>query len=67
MKQTMDNQVKPIDKLLAEKQRLKEECKAKEKKLNDDFAYIEDNAASLLLSGVSSLLFPKRKKSRFRL
>lgn len=62
MKQTMENQVKPIDKLLTEKQRLKEACKVKEKKLNDDFTYIEDNAASLLLAGVSSLLFPKKKK-----
>lgn len=64
MKQTMNNQKKPIDKLLFEKQRLKKECQAKERKLNEDLTYIEDHVAGLLLSGVSSLLFPKKKKEQ---
>lgn len=34
-----------------------------EQKLSEDFAYIQDNASSLLLSGVSGLLFPPRNSA----
>ena len=32
-------------------------------KLNEDFSYIQENAGSLLLSGLSSLLFPSNKST----
>jgi hypothetical protein len=54
----------PIEKLLKDKIELREKCRVQEKKLCDDFAYIRDNASSLLLSGVSSLLFSSRNATK---
>lgn len=51
----------PLEKLISDKQRIMQECSLQEQKLNDDFLYIQDNAASLLVSGISALLFPKTK------
>ena len=51
MKQTMNNQEKPIDKLLFEKQCLKKECQAKERKLNEDLTYIEDHVGVASVHG----------------
>lgn len=51
----------PLEKLISDKQRIMQECSFQEQKLNEDFLYIQDNAANLLLSGISSLLFPKTK------
>ena len=51
----------PLEKLISDKQRIMQECSLQEQKLNDDFLYIQDNAASLLVSGISTLLFPKTK------
>lgn len=51
----------PQEKLISDKQRIMQECRIQEQKLNDDFLYIQDNAASLLVSGISALLFPKTK------
>lgn len=53
----------PLEKLISDKQRIQHACRLQEQKLNDDFLYIQENASSLLLSGVSSLLFPKTKKA----
>ena len=50
----------PIEILHAEKIGIEEKCRIQEKKLDDDFVYIKDNASSLLLSGVSTLLFPQK-------
>ena len=50
----------PIEKLHAEKIGIEEKCRVQEKKLDDDFVYIKDNAASLILSGISTLLFPPK-------
>ncbi len=47
----------PIEQLFADKIDIKDKCRIQEKKLNDDFEYIKDHASSLLLSGISSLLF----------
>ena len=52
MKQT------PFESLLAEKEQIRQQCRQQEIKLNEAFAYINENAVSLLLSGLSSLLFP---------
>jgi len=51
----------PLEKLLAEKIDIEEKCHMQEKKLNEDFAYIQDNVTGLILSSVSSLLFPPKK------
>lgn len=54
----------PIEKLLKEKIELREKCRIQEKKIRDDFTYIQDNASNLLLSGVSTLLFPSRHTTK---
>lgn len=59
--QTKNNPQTPLEKLISDKQRIQQECQIKAGKLNDDFAYIQENAGSLLLSGLSSLLFPSTK------
>ncbi len=55
----------PIEKLLSEKEELRERCALQQKKLNDDFLYVRENAPRLLLSGFTTLLFPDtdRKKA----
>lgn len=50
----------PIEKLLAEKIDVERKCHAQKKKLDEDFAYIQNNASGLLLSGLSTLLFPTK-------
>lgn len=59
----MNNQPTPLEKLISDKQRIQEQCKVQEQKLNQDFSYIQENAGSLLLSGLSSLLFPNNKST----
>lgn len=51
------NQQTPLEKLQAEKLRLTKACETQEHKLNEHFIYIQENAGSLLLSGLSSILF----------
>ena len=53
----------PLQKLSADKEHIRQQCLLKEQKLNEGFVYMQDNAASLLLSGVSSLLFPGSGKT----
>lgn len=57
----MNNPQTPLEKLISDKQRIQQECVLKEQKLNDGFLYIQENAGQLLLSGVSTLLFPTVK------
>lgn len=33
------------------------QCRQKEQKLNEDFSYVQENASSLMLSGLSAILF----------
>ena len=54
----------PLEKLQANKQRLQTACDEQEKKINATFSYIQENAGSLLLSGVSSLLFPSKPSNK---
>ena len=51
----------PLEKLISDRRRIQQECAMQEQQLNADFSYIQENAGSLLLSGVSALLFPKTK------
>lgn len=59
----MNKQQTPLEKLISDKNRLQERCLLQEQKLNADFTYIQENAASLLLSGFSALVFPKQKQA----
>lgn len=51
----MNKQQTPLEKLISDKNRLQERC-TQEQKLNADFTYIQENAASLLVSGFSALV-----------
>ena len=53
----------PLQILTAEKEQIRRQCLLTEQKLNEGFVYMQDNASSLLLSGVSSLLFPGSGKT----
>lgn len=53
----------PIQQLQANKERVLQRCSQQEEKLNQDFLFVRENAGSLLLSGLSGLLFPKTKKT----
>ena len=57
------NRQTPLEKLISDKERIQRQCKRQEQKLNEDFSYIQENAGSLLLSGLSSLLFPSNKST----
>ena len=61
----MNSQPTPLEKLISDKQRLSAKCKQQEQKLNEEFSYIQENAGSLLLSGLSAVLFssPKQKSA----
>lgn len=50
----------PLEKLLADKQRIRQACSEQEHKINLTLAYMHENGRSLLLSGLSTLLFPSR-------
>ena len=51
----------PLEKLISDRRRIQQECTIQERKLNADFSYIQENAGTLLLSGVSALLFPHNR------
>ena len=62
--QTIRNKpLSPIEILQSEKNVIEEKCRVQKKKLDDDFVYIKENVSSLLLSGVSTLLFPPKNAS----
>lgn len=55
------HQLTPLEILISNRQQLQAKCEKQKQLLNEDFTYIQENAGSLLLSGVSSLLFPPSK------
>lgn len=57
------NNQTPLQKLNSEKERVRRQCKEQEEKLSAQFGYFQDNAGSIMLSGFSSLIFPKSKSS----
>lgn len=57
-------QMTPLEKLQANKLRIQSTCDEQEKKINATFSYIQENAGSLFLSGVSSLLFPTKPTNK---
>lgn len=64
IQQIKNNPQTPLEKLISDKDRIRQQCKSQEQKLNEDFCYIQDNASSLLLSGFSALLFPNTKSKK---
>lgn len=58
----MNNRQTPLEKLISDKERIQRQCKRQEQKLNED-SLIYGDAGSLLLSGLSSLLFPSNKST----
>ena len=56
-----NQQPTPLEKLISDRRRIQQECTIQEQKLNADFSHIQENAGTLLLSGVSALLFPNTK------
>ena len=62
IQQINNNPQTPLEKLISDKRRIKRQCIIQKQKLNDDFSYIQEHAGSLLLSGVTSLLFPPAKR-----
>lgn len=57
------NRQSPIERLQAEKQRVRSLCRQQEEKLSGDWEYIRDHSGSLLLSGITTLMFPGHKSA----
>ena len=55
-------QLTPRERLKAERLRLQQACLLQEQRLNEDFAYVQENAGSLLMSGLSMLLLKEIKR-----
>lgn len=55
------HQLTPLEILISNRIQLQTKCEKQKQLLNEDFTYIQENAGSLFLSGVSSLLFPPTK------
>lgn len=54
----------PLAKLQNKKEWIRLESREKEAKLNEHFSYMKENSNSLVLSGLSSLLFPGIKNTQ---
>ena len=54
----------PLAKLQNKKEWIRLESREKEEKLNQHFSYMKDNSGILILSGLSSLFFPKTSNSQ---
>lgn len=64
IQQKIINPQTPLEKLISDKRRLRRQCAQQKQKLTDDFSYIQENAGSVLLSGVTTLLFPNNKTKK---
>jgi hypothetical protein len=54
----------PLEKLQVEKERVRHLLQQQEHKLNEDLSYLQENAGVVLLSGLTSFLFPGSKGSK---
>ncbi|MDR1880049.1 MAG: hypothetical protein LBQ78_03875 [Tannerellaceae bacterium] len=52
------NGTTPLERLIADRARLSEECRRQERQLDDALAYMHDHSGRLLLSALSLLLSP---------
>ncbi len=59
----MKKQLTPLDILMAEQRRVRENCRVQEQKINEDFKFIHDHSGRLLFAGISSLFFSKQKET----
>lgn len=64
IQQTKNSPQTPLEKLISDKEHIRQQCALQEQKLNEDFSYMQENASSLLFSGISSLLFPNTKAKK---
>jgi hypothetical protein len=62
--QPKNNLPTPHSRLLERKEQLRQQCRQQEEKLSEDYAYFQENAPSLLLSGLSFLLFGSGKSKK---
>lgn len=59
----MKKQLTPLDILMAEQRRVRENCRIQEQKINEDFKFIHDHSGRILFTGISSLFFSKRRET----
>lgn len=59
MKQAMIKEPTPLEKLISNKERIKVLSKIQENKMNANVQYVQQNGGKLLLTGVTSAVFPK--------
>jgi len=57
----------PIERLISNKSRIKFESKVRENRMNDNFQYLQKNSGKLIVSGVTSAIFPGSKSSETRM
>jgi hypothetical protein len=50
-----------LDNLLSRKELISHKIKIQEKNLGEDFLYFQENAPQLMISGLTSLIFPSDK------
>ena len=53
------NKLTPIQILTCEKQKLMKQCDQQEQLIGEHITYIQQNAGSLIIKGVNSIMFPK--------
>lgn len=53
----------PMEKLAADKERVKAECALRKEKIDENFRYMRDYSGRLILSGLSSAVLPSPKQS----
>lgn len=59
----MKKQLTPLDILMAEQRRVRENCRVQEQKINEDFKFIHDHSGRILFAGISSWFFSKQKET----
>ena len=59
----MKKQLTPLDILMAEQRRVRENCRVQEQKINEDFKFIHDHSGRILFAGISFLFFSKQKET----
>ena len=59
----MERALTPTERLISNKNRIKFECKVHEERLNENLQYLQKNSGKLIISGVTSAVFPGLKSS----
>ena len=56
----MKKQLTPLDILMAEQRRVRENCRVQEQKIHEEFKFIHDHSGRILFAGISSLFSRRR-------